>query len=104
MESNEEKARVEASPRIPSALRRRLNNLKLRRRFSELPVYEGFVQRGQTENEEGKLGDDESLSLAAIWVVELFLPSSIEALRRGIDSLGWRRGHRQDDDVDEWIT
>jgi len=56
-----------------------------------------------SDNEEGKLPDGESVHLVCFWLTELYLPSSIASLRRGIDEMGWRMGKSRNEDLVEWI-
>lgn len=65
---------------------------------------EFWRERDPEENERGRLPDGEEVHLTGIWVVELYLPSTIDQLIRGIEVLGWSRGRtHSDEDLREWI-
>lgn len=80
--------------------------IRLSRRLArELRTSQEFWrERDPEENERGRLPDGEEIHLVGIWVAELYLPSTVDQLTRGIQSLGWSRGRtRSDDDLAEWV-
>ena len=95
-----------ASPNTPPAhtnrLRKWIAELRFRRQWYR---FDSDIRAATDakDNEESKLPAGESIHLAGFWLTELYLPSSIESLRRGIDAMGWRRGKMEDGDVVEWI-
>jgi hypothetical protein len=48
-----------------------------------------FRSRDADENAESRLTDRERFEVAAVWVAEVFTPSTINKLREGIDDMGW---------------
>ena len=61
-------------------------------------------ERDSEENERGRLPPTESVQLPAIWVAELYTPSSVEGLFRGISNLGWEHGRSRDDSLLKWMS
>lgn len=55
-------------------------------------------------NENGRLPEDEGVQLATIWVVELYTPSQIEGLKRGISRLGWEHGRSSTESILAWAA
>ncbi|WP_183026176.1 hypothetical protein [Variovorax sp. UMC13] len=56
------------------------------------------------ENETGKLGADEGVELPALWVAELYTPSTVGGLLKGIGDLGWEHGRSGDKDLAKWMS
>lgn len=53
----------------------------------------------------GPLASDASMKLSAIWVVEFYLPSSVGALRRSLELLGWdERTFGSSETMEQWIS
>ena len=55
------------------------------------------------ENAKGRLPDDEGVQLPAIWVAELYTPSTVSGLLKGITDLGWEYGRSRSDSITEWM-
>jgi hypothetical protein len=105
-----DESRVEDSPQARPAKKgivgRFFSRIRLSRQLArELRTSQEFWrERDPEENERGRLPDGEEIHLAGVWVAELFLPSTVDQLTRGIQSLGWSRGRtRSDDDLAEWV-
>lgn len=66
----------------------------------------GFWHDHELENNErSRLPDDESVEVPAVWVIELYTPSTVDKLREGINKLGWnsRKRMHSEQSVIEWI-
>lgn len=60
--------------------------------------------RDPKENEEGRLPDLETLTIPAVWVVEVYTPSTVTGLFDGIQRLKWERGVSRNDDLLDWMS
>jgi hypothetical protein len=60
-------------------------------------------QRDEEENARGRLPDDEQVQVPAIWVAELYTPSTVGGLLAGIARLGWEQGRTRDDSLTKWM-
>ncbi len=55
-------------------------------------------------NERTRLHPDERLSVASIWVAEVYTPSTLPRLIRALRNLGWdRNSSRAESDLTEWV-
>lgn len=61
-------------------------------------------KRDPEKNDQGRLPPTERVQLPAIWVAELYTPSNVEGLLRGITNLGWEHGRSRDDDLLKWMS
>jgi len=63
-----------------------------------------FLQRrDREENAEGRLPDNEHVQVPAIWVVELYTPSTVAGLLEGITRLDWEHGRSRDESLTKWM-
>ncbi len=60
--------------------------------------------RDPRENAQGRLPDGEGVQVPAIWVAELYTPSTISGLLAGITNLGWEYGTSRDDSLSKWMS
>ena len=60
--------------------------------------------RDSKENARSRLPDDESVQVPAIWVAELYTPSTVGGLLKGIGDLGWEYGRTRDDSLSKWMS
>ncbi len=60
--------------------------------------------RDPREHARGRLPDDESVQVPAIWVAELYTPSTVGGLLTGIGDLGWEYGRSRDDSLTRWMN
>ena len=60
--------------------------------------------RDPAENRDGRLPAWESIEVPAIWVVELYTPSTVEGLLGGIERLGWETRRSGGDDILKWMA
>jgi hypothetical protein len=96
----------------PSGLRRKLTNWGPIRRWSWYRRMRGealkeptfWRQRDPNENARGRLPDSERVELPAIWVAELYTPSTVPGLLAGITDLGWEYGRTRDEDLSKWMN
>ncbi len=65
---------------------------------------EFWQERDPEKNERGQLPPGESVQLPAIWVAELYTPSSVDGLLRGISNLDWEHGRSRDDSLLKWMS
>lgn len=65
---------------------------------------ESLRNRDAEQNARGKLPDDEGLQVPAIWVSELYTPSTVGGLLQGIRDLGWDYGRNRDDSLSKWMN
>lgn len=56
------------------------------------------------ENKEGALADDEGVQVPGIWVTELYTPSTVNGLLKGISELGWDHGNSRNDSLLRWMS
>ena len=56
------------------------------------------------ENEKGRLPDDEGVQVPAIWVAELYTPSTVMGLLKGIRDLGWEYSRNRDSSLTKWMN
>ena len=56
------------------------------------------------ENARGRLPDDEDVQVPAIWVAELYTPSTVGGLLDGIRHLGWEHGRSRDNSLTKWMN
>lgn len=63
-----------------------------------------YGDRDPEENLRGRLPDDEGVQLPGIWTVELYTPSTVGGLLKGIRDLGWEYGQRRDDSLTKWMN
>lgn len=56
------------------------------------------------ENARGRLPDDEGVQLPGIWVSELYTPSTVCGLLKGIRELGWEYGRNRDTSLTKWMN
>ena len=87
----------------PTRLSRWLSDVRVRRTMYRAEPSVMLEELDEKENQTGKLPAGESVHLAGLCLTELYLPSSIDSLRRGIDRMGWRKGKTNDEDVVDWI-
>lgn len=64
-----------------------------RRRTLEVRSF--WRDRDPSENAAGRLPDDERIEVPAIWVTELYTPSTVRGLLDGIHRLGWEFGRHR---------
>lgn len=60
-------------------------------------------QRDPAANEQTRLPDGESVHIPSITVTELYTPSTVAGLLKGISSLGWEYGKTRDDKLTKWM-
>lgn len=60
--------------------------------------------RDPEENAPTRLPSDEHLEVAAVWVTELYTPSTVGGLLDGIESLDWEYGRSRDDSLAKWMS
>ena len=63
-----------------------------------------YRERDPEENERSKPPEDESCQLAAVWVCEVFTPSSVGSLVDGLVERGWDLSRGRQTDLVEWIA
>jgi len=63
-----------------------------------------YRTRDPEENATGKLPDHERIDLPAIWVAELYTPSTVGGLLKGIGELGWEHGRSGNNDLSKWMS
>ncbi|MET3392537.1 hypothetical protein ABIC33_003195 [Variovorax sp. 1140] len=63
-----------------------------------------YRERDPTENATGKLPEHEGVELPAVWVVELYTPSTVGGLLKGIGDLGWKHGRSGSNDLAKWMS
>ncbi len=56
------------------------------------------------ENARGRLPDGEGVQVPAIWIAELYTPSTVSGLLKGISDLGWEYGRSRDDSLTKWMN
>lgn len=56
------------------------------------------------ETEQGKLPAAEAVDIPAIWVAELYTPSTVSGLLNGIAKLGWEHGRSSDRSLLKWMS
>lgn len=56
------------------------------------------------ENAQGVLPDGERVQVPVIWVVELYTPSTIDGLLRGITDLDWEYGRTRNNSLLKWMS
>lgn len=60
--------------------------------------------RDPSENARGRLPNDEGIEVPAVWVAELYTPSTVGGLLDGIRDLGWEYGRSRDDSLTKWMN
>lgn len=60
--------------------------------------------RDSEENKRGRLPDEEGVQVPAVWVAELYTPSTVGKLLRGIRDLGWEHGRSGRDSLSKWMN
>jgi len=60
--------------------------------------------RDPKENARGCLPDEEGVQVPAIWVAELYTPSTVGRLLKGIHDLGWEYGRVGHDSLTKWMN
>jgi len=63
-----------------------------------------WQERDPEENAQGRLPEDEHIQVPAIWVVELYTPSTVAGLLAGITDLGWEYGRSRSDSLAKWMS
>ncbi len=61
-------------------------------------------ERDEEANERSRLPCDEGVELPAIWVTELYTPSTVGGLLKGISELGWEYGRSRDASLTKWMN
>ena len=61
-------------------------------------------QRDQEENAKGRLPEDEHIQVPALWVAELYTPSTVGGLLAGISRMGWEYGRSRSDSLVKWMN
>lgn len=56
------------------------------------------------KNARGRLPNTESIEVPAVWVAELYTPSTVGGLLDGISKLGWEYGRSRDDSLCKWMN
>lgn len=56
------------------------------------------------ENARDRLPDGEGVQVPGIWVAELYTPSTVSGLLKGISDLGWEYGKNRDDSLTKWMN
>ena len=56
------------------------------------------------ENESSRLPPNETLSVPAVWVAELYTPSTVSGLLEGIRKLGWEHSRSGGDSLAKWMS
>ncbi len=76
------------------------------RRFRgrELEVRDFWQGRDPKENAQGRLPEDEHVQVPAVWVAELYTPSTAAGLLAGIADLGWEYGRSRSDSLTKWMS
>lgn len=75
---------------------------EFRRHELEEPHF--WQDRDPKENAQGRLPDDEHVQVPAIWVAELYTPSTVAGLLAGITHLGWEYGRSRNDSLTKWMS
>jgi len=75
---------------------------KIRQRERDEPSI--WSRHDPDQNVRGRLPDDEDVQVPAIWVVELYTPSTVSGLLDGIRHLGWDYGRSRDDSLTKWMS
>lgn len=61
-------------------------------------------QADAEENVRGRLPDDEEVQVPAIWVCELYTPSTVDGLLKGLASLGWDISGLSGTNLTKWMS
>jgi len=61
-------------------------------------------ERDSEANELTRLPADERLAVPAVWITELYTPSTVPGLLQGIDKLGWTHGRGMDQNLAKWMS
>jgi hypothetical protein len=61
-------------------------------------------ERDPEENDQGRLPAGERIEVPAIWVTELYTPSTVAGLFEGIKKLDWEHGLTRADDLAKWMS
>jgi len=74
--------------------------------FREFQQHESQFERTRDpeENARGRLPDGENVQLPGIWVIELYTPSTVGGLLKGIRKLGWEYGRSREDSLTKWMN
>jgi hypothetical protein len=75
---------------------------EVRRQERVAPDY--WHDRDSKENARGQLPDAEGVQIPAVWVAELYTPSTVGGLLKGIKDLGWEFGRTRDDSLTKWMN
>ncbi|GAH00531.1 unnamed protein product, partial [marine sediment metagenome] len=75
---------------------------EFRREDLEEPRF--WQKRDPKENAQGRLPEDEHVQVPAIWVTELYTPSTVAGLLAGIADLGWEFGRSHADSLTKWMS
>jgi len=73
-------------------------------RRDELEEPRFWEERDPKENAQGRLPEDEHVQVPAIWVAELYTPSTVAGLLAGIADLGWEYGRSRADSLTKWMS
>ncbi len=82
---------------------KRWRQYRLSKRFRS-DYYDHWSTRDREENDRGRLPDGEKLEMPAIWVAELYTPSTVQGLITGIDALGWQYSKTRNDSLTKWMN
>lgn len=66
--------------------------------------YNFWQEHDARENEKGRLPSDEGVQVPAIWVTELYTPSTVGGLLKGLVKLGWEYDMSRDASLTKWMN
>lgn len=80
--------------------------LTLYRRFQKNSRAESeyFRKRDIEENKRGRLPDSEGVQVPALWVCEIYTPSTVSGILRGIEKLGWDYRRMKNESLTKWLS
>lgn len=61
-------------------------------------------ERDPEENESSRLPPNERIEVPAIWITELYTPSTVAGLFNGLHDLDWEQGAFPQDDLAKWMS
>lgn len=61
-------------------------------------------QWDEEQNQNSKLSELDAIHMPAIWVAELYTPSTVEGLVNGVRDLGWNESYRMRKDLGGWMN
>lgn len=63
-----------------------------------------WKDRDPEDNERGRLPATERIEVPALWIAEVYTPSTVSGLLGGIAKLGWDRSRTRDDGLAKWMN